>query len=96
MELRSIAEVSADPLIRYRELLMADGRGPATHAHALSGLRSLLGWCSDMGGLAFPLRLGCARLNVFLPETLVRSTKAKTADSGKTLSQFVADCVKSL
>ena len=32
-----------------------------------------------------------ARLNVFLPESLVRSIKSKAADSGKTLSQFVAD-----
>ena len=37
-----------------------------------------------------------ARLNVFLPETLVRSIKAKAADSGKTLSQFVADWAKGL
>lgn len=37
-----------------------------------------------------------ARLNVFLPETLVRSIKARAADSGKTLSQFVADWAKSL
>jgi hypothetical protein len=37
-----------------------------------------------------------ARLNVFLPETLVRTIKAKAAERGKTLSQFVADWAKSL
>jgi site-specific recombinase XerD len=64
MEIKSLAEVSADTLIRYRELLMADGRGPATHAQALSGLRSFLGWCSDLGGLAFPLRVAERLLRV--------------------------------
>lgn len=64
MEIRSLGEVSAESLIRYRELLMADGRGPATHAQALSGLRSFLGWCSDMGGLAFPLRVAERLLRV--------------------------------
>lgn len=64
MEIRSLTEVSADTLIRYRELLMADGRGPATHAQALSGFRSFLGWCSDMGGLAFPLRVAERLLRV--------------------------------
>lgn len=47
--------MDAEHLVRYREVLMADGRGAATHAQVLSGLRSFLGWRSDIGGLAFPL-----------------------------------------
>lgn len=56
MELDSVAAVTPDSLVRYREVLLQDGRGDATHAQALSGLRSFLNWCSDMGGLSFPAR----------------------------------------
>jgi integrase/recombinase XerC len=44
-------------LVKYREVLMEDGREAATHAQALSGLRSYLTWCADLGGLPFPLRM---------------------------------------
>lgn len=37
-----------------------------------------------------------ARLNVFLPVELVRTIKARAADTGKSVSQFVADWAKSL
>ncbi len=56
MEADSVAAVTPDNLVRYREGLLQDGRGQATHAQALSGLRSFLNWCSDMGGLGFPAR----------------------------------------
>lgn len=56
METESVAAVTPDALVRYREVLLQDGRGQATHAQALSGLRSFLNWCSDMGGLGFPAR----------------------------------------
>ena len=56
MDADSVAAVTPDSLVRYRETLLQDGRGQATHAQALSGLRSFLNWCSDMGGLGFPAR----------------------------------------
>jgi len=52
-----LAELHPNHLVNYRQKLMDDGRGPATHAQALSGLRSYLTWCADLGGLPFPLRM---------------------------------------
>lgn len=49
-------DVNLGVLAAYREQLMADGRGDATHAQALSALRSFLNWCADMGGLRIPTR----------------------------------------
>ena len=37
-----------------------------------------------------------SRLNVFLPVDLVRTIKARAADTGKSVSQFVADWAKTL
>lgn len=56
METNQVAAVTPDGLVRYREILLTDGRGDATHAQAVSALRSFLNWCADMGGLAFPAR----------------------------------------
>lgn len=52
----SPVDVSLPGLAVYRETLMEDGRGAATHAQALSALRSFLNWCADMGGLRIPSR----------------------------------------
>lgn len=57
-------------LIHYRASLLEDGRGLSTHAQALSGLRSFLLWCSDMGGLPFPARMVERMLKVPSAEVL--------------------------
>jgi integrase/recombinase XerC len=49
-------DVGPADLAAFREALLADGRGAATHAQALSALRSFLNWCADMGGLRMPSR----------------------------------------
>lgn len=54
--LKSVADLEAAHLVAYRELLLGDGRGVATHAQALSAVRSFLGWCSDLEGLPMPSR----------------------------------------
>jgi integrase/recombinase XerC len=53
----SLAQLHPNHLVNYRQVLIDDGRGAATHAQALSALRSYLTWCADMGGLPFPLRM---------------------------------------
>jgi len=82
MGLGGLGEVSADHLVHYREILMDDGRGPATHAQALSALRSFLGWCFDMGGLAFPLRVA---------ERLLRVPRADVVRPYQTCTRGEAD-----
>ncbi len=82
MGLTSLAEMTAEHLVRYRKILMADGRGPATHAQALSALRSFLGWCFDMGGLAFPLRVA---------ERLLRVPRADVVRPYQTCTRGEAD-----
>jgi integrase/recombinase XerC len=52
----SPVDVGPADLAAFREALLADGRGTATHAQALSALRSFLNWCADMGGLRMPSR----------------------------------------
>ena len=52
-----VQEMTPNHLIYYRAVLLDDGRGSATHAQALSSLRSFLLWCSDLGGLPFPSRI---------------------------------------
>jgi site-specific recombinase XerD len=59
-----VGTLRPEGLIHYREVLLADGRGAATHAQALSAVRSFLAWCSDMGGLRFPLRVAERLLRV--------------------------------
>ena len=53
----SLEHLHPNHLAGYRKELMDDGRGAATHAQALSSLRSYLTWVADMGGLPFPLRM---------------------------------------
>lgn len=64
MAAADIAELQPTHLANYREVLLGDGRGAATYAQALSALRSFLAWCSDMGGLRFPLRMAERLLRV--------------------------------
>lgn len=73
-----VSELQAAHLVRYRELLLGDGRGAATHAQALSAFRSFLGWCSDMGGLPFPLRMA---------ERLLRVPRAEVVRPYQTLTR---------
>lgn len=82
MGLTNLADLSAEHLVRYREVLMGDGRGAATHAQALSALRSFLGWCFDMGGLAFPLRVA---------ERLLRVPRADVVRPYQTCTRGEAD-----
>jgi len=70
MALSDLDQLGAEHLVRYRETLMSDGRGAATYAQALSGVRSFLAWCSDMGGLKFPLRMAERLLRVPKTEVL--------------------------
>ena len=77
-----VAELQPAHLIRYREVLLADGRGAATYAQALSGLRSFLAWCSDLGGLSFPLRMA---------ERLLRVPRAEVVRPYQTLTRGEVD-----
>ena len=56
MGLASLAELGAAHLVRYRENLMGDGRGEASHAQALYAVRSFFDWCADVAGLPLPAR----------------------------------------
>lgn len=56
MGVDTVAAVTPERLVLYRAVLLEDGRGQASHAQALSALRSFLNWCADMGGLALPPR----------------------------------------
>lgn len=64
MTLTGVALLTPEHLVHYREVLMADGRGAASHAQALSALRSFLAWVADMNGLRFPLRMAERLLRV--------------------------------
>lgn len=64
MDLSGVAPLTPEHLVHYRGVLMEDGRGAATHAQALSALRSFLGWVADMNGLRFPLRMAERLLRV--------------------------------
>ena len=77
-----VAELQPAHLVRYREVLLSDGRGAATYAQALSALRSFLGWCSDMGGLTFPLRMA---------ERLLRVPRAEVVRPYQTLTRGEVD-----
>jgi len=64
MGLGSLAELGAGHLVRYRELLMSDGRGEASHAQALYAVRSFFEWCADVAGLPVPARTVAQLLRV--------------------------------
>ncbi len=49
MRVRSLAAVTGAQLADYRARLIADGRGPATHAQALAAVRSFLRWSGTFG-----------------------------------------------
>lgn len=51
-----VADLSPNGLVMYRAVLLEDGRGQATHAQALSAVRSFLNWCDALGGLPMPAR----------------------------------------
>ena len=78
MGVASVAELTPAHLVGYREVLLADGRGDATHAQALSAMRSFLGWCADMNGLAMPART---------MERLLRVPKAEVVRPYTTLNR---------
>jgi len=64
MGLASMAELGAAHLVRYRELLMGDGRGEASHAQALYAVRSFFDWCADVADLPVPARTVAKLLRV--------------------------------
>lgn len=66
----SISELEHPRLTAWRELLMMDGRGTATHAQALSAMRSFLNWYADLGGLPMPHRTMTRVLSVPKVEVL--------------------------
>lgn len=78
----SVADLGPAHLVGYREVLLGDGRGDATHAQALSSLRSFLGWCADMNGLAMSPRtmerlLRVPRAEVVTPYTTLNRDEAR-------------------
>lgn len=64
MGVEAVTDVAAAHLVLYRGVLMEDGRGAASHAQALAGVRSFLNWCDVMGGLRMPARTMEALLRV--------------------------------
>jgi len=64
MAVSSVPLLTPEHLAHYRKTLLGDGRGAATHAQALSSLRSYLAWCADLGGLKLPLRVAERLLRV--------------------------------
>lgn len=70
MGVRTLGELRLAHLVAYRAHLIG-ARGAATHAQALSALRSFLGWVHDMGGLPFPLR--AAERNLEIPQVKVEN-----------------------
>jgi len=64
MGLASLTELGAAHLVRYREILMSDGRGEASHAQALYAVRSFFEWCADVAGLQVPARTVAQLLRV--------------------------------
>ena len=64
MGLPSLTDLGAAHLVRYREILMGDGRGEASHAQALYAVRSFFDWCADVTGLPLPSRTVAQLLRV--------------------------------
>lgn len=56
MRCSRVGDLTPNLLVLYRAVLLEDGRGQATHAQALSGVRSFLNWCDVLGGLPLPGR----------------------------------------
>ena len=56
MAIPSLQVLTPAHLVRFREILMNDGRGAASHAQALYAVRSFLEWCADVAGLQVPSR----------------------------------------
>ena len=50
----TLADLAPWRLEAWRETLLQDGRSPATHAQAMSALRSFLGWVADQLGHDLP------------------------------------------
>ena len=67
---RTLGELRLGHLIAYRAHLVG-ARGAATHAQALSALRSFLGWVYSQGGLPFSLR--AAERNLEIPPVTVEN-----------------------
>lgn len=82
MAAAGVVELQPAHLAGYREVLLEDGRGAATHAQALSAVRSFLAWCADMGGLLFPMRMA---------ERLLRVPKADVVRPYQTLTRGEVD-----
>jgi site-specific recombinase XerD len=53
----TIAMVTGEELAQYRAALLKDGRGPASHAQALSAVRSFMRWAGIFGAHMLPLEM---------------------------------------
>jgi len=80
MGLGSLGELGAGRLVRYREVLMTDGRGEASHAQALYAVRSFFDWCADVAGLPVPARTVAQLLRVPKVEVVRPFTTATLAE----------------
>jgi integrase/recombinase XerC len=91
LRVESVSAVTANALVNYREVLLSDGRGAATHAQALYAMRSFLDWCFDMGGLTFPARtmerlLRVPKVEVLKPYvTITKAEALRLIQAGRTL-----------
>jgi len=57
-------DLTAAALAGYRRKLLQDGRGPATHAQAVSALRAFLRWCRVLGAHGMPAEIMAAVLEM--------------------------------
>jgi site-specific recombinase XerD len=74
---KPLPEIAPQDLVRYRENLLKDGRGTATHAQALSAIRSFLKWSR---GLELHL------LSYDVVSQFLKVPKSKVVNPYKTLS----------
>ena len=80
MGLATLAELGTAHLVRYREILMSDGRGEASHAQALYAVRSFFEWCADVAGLPVPSRTVTKLLRVPKVEVVTPFVTASLAE----------------
>lgn len=89
MAVETPGELEAIHLVNYKNELMADGRGEATHAQALISLRSFLKWTSAMGGHQLRMEqvnylLPVPKVNVITPHnSLTEKEVFKLLDAAK-------------